>query len=173
MCAARLKAAQPPVGKPSLETTDERADTASEMRQRCEHSEPLGSRRQDATTPTTFLRSGDPTFEVREGGRHLGIRGIGDAPAVDLDRPYAAETCGEQRVALGGQFFEGHMAREAVRFRGLAARTKALNSCPVLDGQRLAHCNMELAGSVLKDPSLPFNKQFCCDAQRSIPTIMW
>jgi hypothetical protein len=23
------------------------------------------------------------------------------------------------------------------------------------------------------DPSLPFDNQFCCDAQRSIPTTMW
>ena len=36
-----------------------------------------------------------------------------------------------------------------VQIRSATAWTKALTSCPVLDGQRLSHCNMELAGSVL------------------------
>jgi hypothetical protein len=27
--------------------------------------------------------------------------------------------------------------------------------------------------TVENDPSLPFEKQFCCDAQRGIPTTMW
>ena len=53
----------------------------------------------------------DPAFEIGDGRRHLGVDGIGDAPAVDLDGAHAAVTRGEQRVALRGHLFEGHVCR--------------------------------------------------------------
>ena len=34
-------------------------------------------------------------------------------------------------------------------------------------------CHFALTVSAAFDPSLPFNSQFCCHAQRGIPTVMW
>ena len=56
-----------------------------------------------------FLSSGDAAFEIRDGGRHFSVGGVGDAPAVDLDGAHAAEARGQQRVALRRHFFEGHV----------------------------------------------------------------
>ena len=52
----------------------------------------------------------DAALQIRDGRRHLGVGRVGDAPAVDLDGADAAVTRGEQRVALRGHFFEGHMS---------------------------------------------------------------
>ena len=54
------------------------------------------------------LGSSDPAFEIRDGGRHLGVGGIGHAPAFDLDGADAAIARGQQRVALRDHLFEGH-----------------------------------------------------------------
>jgi hypothetical protein len=35
------------------------------------------------------------------------------------------------------------------------------------------HSGAALAASVAFDPSLPFDDQFCCNAQRGIPVTMW
>jgi hypothetical protein len=70
MCAARLEAPEPTVGKSGLEAADERPDAASKMRQRCQHSELLRSGRQDTTT---FTCRGDSAFEIADGCRHLGV----------------------------------------------------------------------------------------------------
>ena len=54
------------------------------------------------------LGRGDPPFQIRESGRHLGIGRVGHAPAFDLDGAHAAKARGEQRVALRDQFVERH-----------------------------------------------------------------
>src|SRR4249920_1896181 len=45
-------------------------------------------------------------FEIRDGGRHLAVTRVGDAPAINLDRVHASETRSKQRVALRGYLFE-------------------------------------------------------------------
>jgi hypothetical protein len=52
------------------------------------------------------------------------------------------------------------------------ARTKAVNSCPVLDEQRLLRCNMELTGSVLNDPKRTLTTKSKRIEMFSVPSIL-
>ena len=72
-------------------------------------------------------------------------------------------TSSEQPIALRGHFFQGGVL--FVQIRSATARAKALNSCPVLGAQRPPHCNMEMAGSVLNDPT-PTSASISCWARR-------
>ena len=54
----------------------------------------LVSRGQNSTFAATLLGVGDPSLELRDGGRHFGVARVSDTPAVDFDRAQPPETRG-------------------------------------------------------------------------------
>jgi hypothetical protein len=67
----------------------------------------------------TFGGASHSAFEIRDGGRHLGVARVRDAPAVDLDRAHGVEARREQRIALRGHLFEDHVRKGQSNSEGL------------------------------------------------------
>ena len=93
-----------PASKPPMKAPTRRRQCESIAR----HHRPFVAEVRIRRRGVPVLGLGDALLQIGECRRHLGVGGIGDAPALDLDGAHAAIAGRQQRVTLDDHLFQGH-----------------------------------------------------------------